>query len=156
MARTKCILPFVESLCKQFDKKTEYDRQRRLASKYLVELYDIVYKGHEILTDAEKERLQFVRDGYLAHYNYLARTCESKKILRYKVTVKQNYLYHICWEACRLGLNPRLTMSLTGEDFVGRISTITKGSLTSTRMLELGSKVLSKYLVGLSIRWSGH
>ena len=47
-------------------------------------------------------------------------------------------------------------MSLTGEDFVGRISTITKGSLKSTRMLELGSKVMSKYLIGLSIRWSGH
>ena len=47
-------------------------------------------------------------------------------------------------------------MSLTGEDFVGRISTITKGSLKSTRLLELGRKVLSKYLVGLSIRWSDH
>ena len=89
----------MEWLCKKFDKHTEYDRQRKFAAKYLGELYEIVYKGHEILTDAEKERLQFACDGYLAHYNYLARTCESKKILRYKVTVKQHYLYHICWEA---------------------------------------------------------
>ena len=70
----------MEWLCKQFDKNTEYDRQRRFASKYLGELYDIVYKGLEILTAAVKKRLQFVRDGYLAHYNYLAATCESQKM----------------------------------------------------------------------------
>ena len=73
-------------------------------------------------------------------------------MLLYKVVIKQHYLFHIVYEACWTHLNPKLTMTLTGEDLVGKVATISRACTKSTPVTKLGGAVLEKYALGMAIR----
>ena len=71
--------------------------------------------------------------------------------MRWHVTMKNHFLWHICAEAAR-GISPRATMAHSGEDLVGQVANIAKGTTKSVSMVEFGGKVFEKYCVGMAAR----
>ena len=151
MSRLRCIIPFVAELTEACNSGSDHDEHRRWCAWHCAEIYDVIFKGGCILKAREVKRLNISTEAFLLHYNWLAHEAETNNIRWYKVTIKQHYLWRIAAEA-HSGINPKLTMTMTGEDLVGKIATITKGSLKATRMTDLDRVVLYKYFVGLALQ----
>ena len=153
MAKTRGTVPFIAQLCHEFNEGTPRDVQRKWASHCLSQLYEVIYTSGDHISGPVAVNFRASCDAYLLHYNWLASHYEDQDMLLYKVVLKQHYLFHIVYEACWTHLNPKLTMTLTGEDLVGKVATISRACTKSTPVTRLGGVVLEKYALGMAIRW---
>lgn len=153
MSRLRCTIPFGSELGHLFCTGDSYTDQRKWALFHASTLYDIVFRNGPGIGRDACSQLQQSCEAFLLHFNWLAQNAEGNNKLKWHVTMKNHYLWHICAEASS-GISPRATMTYSGEDLVGAVADITEGTTKSVPLLKLGEKVLEKYLYGMSARMS--
>ena len=87
---------------------------------------------------------------YLRLYTSLAKTYMQGGYLLFDVTIKCHYLAHMMMQA--EWLNPRLTWTFAGEDFMHFMKLLAQSCVRGTRSPKVAAKILSKYRFALELR----
>ena len=152
-AKIRCLTPFAVELSVTHNSGSHRDVHRQELFVYLNELYSCVLGYGVTLSADELDHFIATADALLMHYGWLAKHYSSLKDgpEMYNVVYKHHYLWHIAQEA-RL-LNPRVTWTLSGEDFVGEIARITKGCTKGKQHKAVPVSLFEKYVCGIALRW---
>ena len=111
---------------------TEHDDHRIECYKLLDALYNIIVAGDIILQDLEAVASLEHCDLFLVHYNWLAAEAMNLGIIRWNMTTKFHFLWHICYFAC--DQNPRASWCFSFEDFIGTIQASAMACTVGTPM----------------------
>jgi hypothetical protein len=113
--------------------------------------YDIINVRQMFLEPHESARLiEHVHKSCLC-YAALAKRGADAGTKLYNLTPKFHYWMHMAWFA--KFENPRQSWTYANEDYVGRIAKVAKSIAFGTNSLNLGRKVLLKFLRALHIRY---
>jgi len=118
----------------------------------LAKLYDIIDRNHFHLTAADAQLFGDVVQSFLQRYAWLCSDCQARDRKTWHLTIKFHMEIHLA-EQSRF-MNPKLGWNYGYEDFVGKVVRIAKSCLVSRAHVKVPEKVLSKYLLALSIRIS--
>ena len=157
-AETKSLLEPLSAFMKEHDGKGKIDGGEALNS--MVKLVDWSH-AIDILVDsmegyAVEEWKGTQLESLIYHYNAgLTRLCQffhAQGIFLFNFVPKNHYLFHLGQRGrC---LSPKLAWCYQGEDLMNRVKVLAQGSYHGTAPRNLGSKVMTKYLVALDLAMS--
>ena len=146
------LLEAVSRLAQRHHHGTEHDDHRAAVCDHLLKAEALLRQpGQEIwLGPAEKEQLAWHTEVALLHYGALAVEAMRQGVLRWAVTPKFHYMWHLgCHNG---GLNPRAVWTYRFEDFMGRMVQSCSRSTAATTITGLGNKVVQQYSRAMSLR----
>ena len=88
---------------------------------------------------------------YVRLFSALARTYMERGCPLFDVTIKLHYLIHVMLQA--EWLNPRLSWTFSGEDFMHIMKILAQSCVRGTKSPQVASKMLAKYRVCLELRF---
>ena len=151
-AKIRCLTPFAVELSIAHNSGSPRDVHRQELFHALDELYACVLGYGVTLSADELGHFTQTADALLMHYSWLAKHYEPDALPKlYNTVYKHHYVWHIAQEA--RFLNPRVTWTLSGEDFVGQIARITKGCTRGKPHKAVPRSLFDKYVSGMALRW---
>ena len=129
---------------------SDHDEHRLACYKHLDKLYDIIVEGGLFLTAAESSEVLQHTEDFLLHYNCLAVEAMTNGVLRWGMTTKFHFLWHLAWFARRQ--NPRCPWCYSFEDFIGKVQSAAMSCTAGTPMHLVPSQVTSNYIWAVSLQ----
>ena len=88
---------------------------------------------------------------YLRLYTALAKTFMNEGKLLFDITVKSHYMAHLMIQS--EWLNPRLSWTFAGEDFMHIMKILAQSCVRGTQGPKVAAKMLAKYSLTLDLRF---
>ena len=145
--------PMLELLRKRMA-TTLLSKHRICAFECLIIIYDIIMHASFVLTDGEAEAVRVAADGFLLHYNVLAKAAADWDIRLYGFVPKHHWFWHMAQWAKYL--NPRLVWCYPYEDFVGRVQRSASSCKHGTPMWKVPGKAMQNFSHVLSYTLQGY
>lgn len=148
-AHMRTVICFVATKARDVCDGTAASKHRSLLLWALADFYHCCDHSSRILDDESAHRLHFAATAYVLAYQSLSHLFKSRSELLYKMTPKLHYFCHLEERAYFGRFNPNLFSCFGYEDFVGRISRITKkvhASLAPKRTFQ-------RWLLYIGHRW---
>ena len=110
------------------------------------------YPAKEVrLNGQDYEKFKDMTWTYLRLYSTLASHFMGRGLLLFDLTIKSHYLAHVMFQA--EWLNPRLSWTFAGEDFMHIMKILAQSCVRGTKGPMVASKMLAKYRVTLQLRF---
>ena len=97
------------------------------------------------------EKFKHMTNVYLKLYAALAKHFMDSGLLLFDLTIKSHYLAHVMRQA--EWLNPRLSWTFAGEDFMQIMKVLAQACVKGTIAPKVAAKLLFKYRVTLELRF---
>ena len=151
MTKVRVLVRFMAELCKECNRGSLRDQHRVAAAECLCDIYDFIYRSSDHPMQCAWEHMQEVTEAFLAHYAWLSNHAVEQEKLLYHGAYKFHELFHIAEDAKYL--SPRISLTLTGEDFMGKISTMAGSCAKGVGVTDMAQAVMQKYIRMLAVRW---
>jgi hypothetical protein len=142
------LVPVIVRLCEEHS-EGNYASHRLLAAKALQDTCDLVDGPGMFLNDAEHANLSSRIQAFVAHHSWLSKTNLRQGLLRYSITPKFHYVFHLVDQSQWIA--PRTVWAYAGESFVGKIATLAHSATPGTTGGKLSMSLMRKYKVALHI-----
>ena len=153
MCKTRSMMAFGSHLVNNvLTAATPRDRHRKACFSRMAKILSFIWSGptHPSCEEAG----QFERDvhAFLAHYTTCNAIGRARGAKVYNITYKHHYLAHLGQDSHYMG--PKLAGScLMDEDFMGKMSDLTRGCLKGRSEIMLPDAIMNKYIRALRIRF---
>jgi hypothetical protein len=140
-AETEALMPILAELCDALrDPHSLTDSIRLRMLRNVCRGQDIIRQGSMFLTARESDELLESWEEVMACNNYLLHSCLEQGRLRYSMTIKHHYMWHVCY----LGRfpNPRFAWCYPWEDYMGRLVVSAKTTMASSPPELVGKKLM--------------
>ena len=133
-----------------FNSGSERDAHRIRVYELMIEICQINDSDDLFLDACSAARLLEATEEFLMHYNVLTCMSMDRDMRVYNQVFKHHLMWHISW----MGKfqSPKAFATDAFEDFIGRVQRCAKACVASTRMDEVGNRVLENYTVLLQVR----
>ena len=150
MSKVRCLVAFSAELADLLNSGSGIGLYRWIACDRLARMYDIVLESFWRLIAEQFEDLEKCTDEFLQAYATLSNHYDNEQKLLWNFTFKHHWLWHLVDES--RFLNPRLTWTFGGEDFVGDVANLGKGCLRSGTHLKMMGVLMDRYTRGVAVR----
>lgn len=151
MSKTRCLVPFGLKMARLHNSGSPKDRHRMYVFEHLQEIYQFILTGPRHPSDAEAAKFVEHVEKFLHHWSWLSWDAHNKERKEYNVTIKYHLLLHLAHDA--RFINPRAMWTLDGEDWVGHIAKICKGSTNGVERSNIPRAVLEKWVTEMHLEW---
>ena len=145
---SKCLVKPMLLMLIKFDDGSDRAAHRIQCYQRLHRMNVIMAEGGLFLTEEAAADLLSSCEAFMQHYSWLAVKSMEAGLLRYNVTPKLHYLWHIAYFG--RFQNPKAVWCYGFEDFVGRIQRVCRSCTCGTAMHKVPAKVFRNYASGLS------
>ena len=154
-ANTRAMLPFLDSLAKEFfpdHGRLGYNSSIRKVMASLVEIQKIFYSSGHFISDANKQQLNQHYNRFARHWQNLRHLSSNAGENFFQITPKVHYSLHFV-EQSQL-LNPTSTQCYGEESLIGRVAKIWRACASGPYHATIQQTTLNRYWVGLELRVS--
>ena len=152
-AEVRALVPIAAAFSQDYSTGSQHDLHQVRMMKGLAKCYDIVMSSAIVLSPREHARAVNAADEFLLSYNWLAVDALTSNRNLYSVVPKFHYFWHLVNQHAKI-TNPRWYWCYTGEDLVGRASSLAHSCLSGTPGFLVPHKMYTKYRIAMHIRWS--
>ena len=128
---------------------TDHDGHRLMCYMAIDKMYDLVMASRLFMTAGEATLVLEYAEEFLVHYNWLATEALDAGDIRWGMTVKFHFLWHIAWFARYQA--PRACWCYSFEDFIGKIQACAMSCTIATPMHLVPQQVFENYTRALSL-----
>ena len=145
------LVPVARALSREFQTDDPHTQHRTEMMTHLAKLYDVV-DASKTFAWYNEDQSTFTQsvEGFLAHYQWLAKNSTKNKLRRYNVVPKHHYMAHLPDQS--RWLSPRHAWTYPGEATVGKVAALAQACLAGTPSHLVFRSVLLKYRVAFQLR----
>jgi hypothetical protein len=145
------LVPVARALSREFQTDDPHTQHRTEMMTHLAKLYDVV-DASKTFAWCNEDQSTFTQsvEGFLAHYQWLAKNSTKNKFRRYNVVPKHHYMAHLPDQS--RWLSPRHAWTYPGEATVGKVAALAQACLAGTPSHLVFRSVLLKYRVAFQLR----